>query len=184
MKTIKELNDAVLLGKDGLSDKSPRLAARAVLRRRDGKYALMYIEKFDLYCLPGGGVEKGEKLLDALKREINEETGCSCDKIRALGCVSENRACHDFTQKSFYFAVKTERPIEKNCLTPKEKAVNIKLMWVSFSALKKRIISPVHDTEQKIYIQARDSAAIEEYEKWQERRGNRFDSKNKPNSNT
>ena len=57
-------------------------------------------------------------------------------------------------------------------------------MWVSFSALKKRIISPVHDTEQKIYIQARDSAAIEEYEKWQERRGNRFDSKNKPNSNT
>mgnify|MGYP003313108589 CR=1 FL=1 len=70
MKTIKELNDAVLLGKDGLSDKSPRLAARAVLRRRDGKYALMFIEKFNLYCLPGGGVERGEKLLDALKREI------------------------------------------------------------------------------------------------------------------
>lgn len=181
MKTIKELNDAVLLGKDGLSDKSPRLAARAVLRRRDGKYALMFIEKFNLYCLPGGGVERGENLLDALKREINEETGCSCDKIRALGCVSENRACHDFTQKSFYFAVKTEKPIEKNCLTPKEKAVNIKLMWVSFSALKKRIMSPKHDTEQKIYIQARDSAAIEEYEKWLERRNSRFNGKNKPN---
>ncbi len=172
MKTIKELNDAVLLGKDGMSQRSPRLAARAVLRRRDGKYALMYIEKFDLYSLPGGGVEKGEKLLDALRREIHEETGCSCDKIRALGCVTENRACHDFTQKSFYFAVKTEKPIEKNNLTPKEKAVNIKLMWVPFSTLIKRISLPVYDTEQKKYIQARDVAALEEYRAWMERRQN------------
>lgn len=172
MKTIKELNDAVLLGKDGMSQRSPRLAARAVLRRRDGKYALMYIEKFDLYCLPGGGVEKGEKLLDALKREMLEETGCSCDKIRALGCVTENRACHDFTQKSFYFAVKTEKPIEKNNLTPKERAVNIKLMWVSYSTLIKKIILPVYDTEQKKYIQARDTAALEEYKAWMERRQN------------
>ena len=54
-------------------------------------------------------------------------------------------------------------------------------MWVSFSALKKRIMSPKHDTEQKIYIQARDSAAIEEYEKWLERRNSRFNGKNKPN---
>lgn len=172
MKTIKELNDAVLLGKDGMSQRSPRLAARAVLRRRDGKYALMYIEKFDLYSLPGGGVEKGEKLLDALKREILEETGCSCDKIRALGCVTENRACHDFTQKSFYFAVKTEKPIEKNNLTPKEIAVNIKLMWVPFSTLMKKIALPIYDTEQKKYIQARDVAALEEYSAWMERRQN------------
>lgn len=165
-----ELNDSVLLGKEGLSEKSPRLAARAVLRRHDGKYALMYLEKFDLYSLPGGGVEKHEKLIDGLKRELLEETGCTCDKIRALGQVYENRACHDFTQKSFYFAVKTESPIVKNHLTDKEKAVNVKLQWVSFSTLKEKIISPKYTTEQKIYIQARDTAAINEYEKWQEKR--------------
>ena len=103
MKMIKEINDAVLLGKEGESKRCPRLAARAILRRLDGKYALMYTEKFNLYSLPGGGVEKGEKLLDALKREILEEAGCSCDKVRALGYVYENRACHDFTQKSRFF---------------------------------------------------------------------------------
>ncbi len=166
MKKLADLNDSVLLGKEGLSEKNPRLAARAVLRRRDGKYALMYTEKFDLYSLPGGGVEKGEALIDALKREVLEETGCSCDKIRALGYVYENRACHDFTQKSFYFAVKAEKHIEKNSLTPKERAVNIKLMWVPYATLVKKITSPVHETEQKKYIQARDSAALEEYDKW------------------
>lgn len=170
MKLIKEVNDAVLLGKEGMSARSPRLAARAILRRLDGKYALMYTEKFDLYSLPGGGVEKGEKLIDALKREVLEETGCSCDKIRALGYVYENRACHDFTQKSFYFAVKTEKPIEKNQLTAKEKAVNIKLMWVPYNVLVKKITEPIHNTEQKKYIQARDKAALEEYDLWLKKR--------------
>lgn len=179
MKTIKELNDAVLLGREGLSEKSPRLAARAVLRRRDGKYALMHIERFNIYSLPGGGVEKGESLIDALKREILEETGCSCDRIRALGCVTENRACHDFTQKSFYFAVKTEKHIEKNRLTPKEKAVNVKLLWVPYSTLVKRITSAVHDTEQKKYIQARDSAALEEYDRWMKKKRERVENENK-----
>ncbi len=173
VKKIKELNDNVLLVGEGLSEKSPRLAARAVLRRRDGKYAMMYTEKFDLYSLPGGGVEKGEGLIDALRREILEETGCSCDRIRALGYVYENRACHDFTQKSFYFAVKTEKHIEKNRLTPKERAVNIKLFWVPYTTLVKKITEPVHDTEQKKYIQARDAAALEEYERWQRNRNNK-----------
>ncbi len=166
MKKLKDLNDSVLLGEEGLSTHTPRLAARAVLRRRDGKYALMYTEKFDLYSLPGGGVEKGEGLIDALKREILEETGCSCDKIRVLGYVYENRACHDFTQKSFYFAVKTEKHIEKNRLTPKERAVNVKLLWVPYATLVKKITESNPETAQKKYIQARDAAALEEYDKW------------------
>ncbi len=170
MKKLKELNDALLFGGEGLSEKSPRLAARAILCRRDGKYAMMYIEKFDLYSLPGGGVEKGEGLIDALRREILEETGCSCDRIRALGYVYENRACHDFTQKSFYFAVKTEKHIEKNHLTPKERAVNIKLLWVPYATLVKKITDPVHETEQKKYIQARDAAALEEYDRWKKKK--------------
>ncbi len=166
MKKLKDLNDSVLLGEEGLSNHTPRLAARAVLRRRDGKYALMYTEKFDLYSLPGGGVEKGEGLIDALKREMFEETGCSCDKIRVLGYVYENRACHNFTQKSFYFAVKAEKHIEKNRLTPKERAVNVKLLWVPYETLVKKITGSNPETAQKKYIQARDAAALEEYDKW------------------
>ena len=45
----------------------------------------MYAEKFGLYSLPGGGIDDGEDVLTALKREILEETGCTCGSIAELG---------------------------------------------------------------------------------------------------
>lgn len=35
----------------------------------------------NIYELPGGGLEKGETLIDAVKREIAEETNCAIDTI-------------------------------------------------------------------------------------------------------
>ena len=95
MKQICELNDKLLLGTDGMSCKAPRITARAVVKNQEGKYAVMYAESWGLHSLPGGGVEEGEDVLTALRREIYEETGCSCDEIRELGIVSENRASLD-----------------------------------------------------------------------------------------
>lgn len=42
----------------------------------------------NIYELPGGGLEAGETLLDAIKREITEETNCSIDTIiRYIGHI-------------------------------------------------------------------------------------------------
>lgn len=42
----------------------------------------------NIYELPGGGLEAGETLLDAVKREITEETNCSIDTIvRYIGHI-------------------------------------------------------------------------------------------------
>ncbi len=101
MKTICELNDRIILGQEGRSAKSPRLTARAVVRNPDGLYAVMYSEKYKLYSLPGGGVEEDEDVLMALRREVYEETGCSCDDIKELGVVAENRASLDYTQVNY-----------------------------------------------------------------------------------
>jgi ADP-ribose pyrophosphatase YjhB (NUDIX family) len=41
--------------------------------KKDNKYLLLYHPLTNLWTLPGGKVEKGESLEEALKREIKEE---------------------------------------------------------------------------------------------------------------
>ena len=41
----------------------------------NGQAVLLKTRFADGYCLPGGGIEKGEAINDALKREVREETG-------------------------------------------------------------------------------------------------------------
>lgn len=55
----------------------PRLAVRAVLVHQD---RLLLVNAYpdgrsDLWCAPGGGVERGSSLPDNLIREVHEETG-------------------------------------------------------------------------------------------------------------
>jgi len=166
MKVICELNDRVILGQDGLSDKPPRLTARAVVKNKDGLYAVMYAvyaDKVGLYTLPGGGVEDGEDVLTALRREILEETGCICDEIRELGIVMENHGQQDFTQESFYFAVTTNHDALQAQLTEAEKAHHTVVRWHTFDRMVSLIAGPVHTTVQRKYLQARDLAALKEY---------------------
>ncbi|GAA6163899.1 NUDIX hydrolase [Pelagimonas sp. KU-00592-HH] len=56
---------------------SPRLAARALILHEN---RLLLVNAFpgehdDLWCAPGGGVERNASLPDNLKREVHEETG-------------------------------------------------------------------------------------------------------------
>lgn len=162
MKIICELNDMVILGKEGLSSKPPRFTARAIVKNSSGLYAVMYSAKFNLYSLPGGGIEDGEEPIAALKREILEETGCICDTVTELGCILENRACQDYTQESFYYIVTAEH-VGTAQLTEGEIENKTEVQWHNFEDMVKLISSPIHDTVQRKYLQARDAAALNEY---------------------
>jgi len=163
MKLLCELNDKLLLGLDGMSDKPPRLTARAIVKNANGLYAVMYAEKFGLHSLPGGGIEDGEDPITALRREILEETGCTCDHIEELGIVSENRAHQDFTCKSYYYAVTTDHAPEPIQLTADEIANKTTVQWHTLDDMIRLICTPEHTTTQRMYLQARDRAAITEY---------------------
>jgi 8-oxo-dGTP diphosphatase len=58
----------------------PRIRVSAVLRRRE-RILLCRHEKpgKEYWLLPGGGVESGESLIDALRRELREEVGIDDD---------------------------------------------------------------------------------------------------------
>lgn len=163
MKLIKRITDKDILGTDGLSTKRPRMTARAILKNRKEQYAVMYSKEFQLYSLPGGGVEHGEDAIDAIKREIWEETGCRIVTITELGRVEENRAHCDYTQINDYFVLTTDDEQFSPHLTDNELKHGTTVLWLGFSDLFHYIASAEHTTGQRKFLQARDVAALEEY---------------------
>lgn len=166
MKKICELNDKIILGQDGMSDKAPRLTARAIVKNQDGLYAVMYSDKFKLHSLPGGGVEDGEDVLTALRREIYEETGCVCDEIKELGVVAENRASLDYTQINYYYVVSTTHKPGENHLTESAQASRTVVQWHTFDEMVRLINEQEFDRVQGKYLKARDVIALKEYTTW------------------
>ena len=166
MKQICELNDKIFLGQEGLSKKAPRITARAIVKNQDGLYAVMYADKFKLHSLPGGGVEDGEDVLTALRREVYEETGCVCDEIKELGIVAENRASLDYTQINYYYVVTTTHQSGENHLTESEQASRTVVQWHAMDKMVRLIIEQEFDRIQGKYLKARDVAALKEYATW------------------
>lgn len=69
---------------------SPRLAVRAIIVR-DGRLLLVNAysgRRSDLWCAPGGGVERGTSLPDNLAREVREECGIEIG-VGPLALVNE-----------------------------------------------------------------------------------------------
>jgi 8-oxo-dGTP diphosphatase len=67
----------------------PRVRVSALLRWH-GRVLLCRQEKpgKEYWLLPGGGVDGGESLLDALKRELGEELGTDWDDLRLEGPIA------------------------------------------------------------------------------------------------
>ncbi|MBQ1504533.1 MAG: NUDIX domain-containing protein, partial [Oscillospiraceae bacterium] len=65
-----------------------RDSARAVIVR-GGKVAMVHSLKYDYYKFPGGGIEPGETLEDAVIRETREEAGLEVipESVREFGYV-------------------------------------------------------------------------------------------------
>lgn len=101
-----DLPDAVWHGKDStMNTNSPRLACRAVIVRH-GQLLLVnaYSDgRSDLWCAPGGGVEKGQSLPDNLVREVREETGLEIEVGELLGINEFHNTEDGFHQVDLFF---------------------------------------------------------------------------------
>lgn len=95
-----------------------RYGVRAIIRR-DGLLA-MQKDRDGIYKIPGGGVEKDEDLINALIREVREETGLIVKKasIKEIGEVMEIRRDNFETDKKyiahslFYFCDVEEKVVD------------------------------------------------------------------------
>ena len=79
-----------------------RTASRAVLVDKDYRVALINATNRGYYKLPGGGIDEGELISEALHREVIEEAGWKLEPLCTLGYTHETR--HKFGQFNISYA--------------------------------------------------------------------------------
>lgn len=115
-------------------------AARAIILR-DGKYA-MQLGKSGEYKIPGGRLEPGETILEALIREVQEETGLLVrpESVIELGEIVEKRrdakdASRIYVCHSYYFSCSVEEKTGETHMTQKELEKGFHLVWAGLDEM-------------------------------------------------
>ena len=161
MKCVLEINDGDLsfpIKQD--ANYRARTAARAVLRNKD-KIALLHVTRHNYYKLPGGGVDEGETIRQALVREVAEETGCTLKARDELGEILEHRSQQEIVQTSHCYLADVET-VGKPEFTEKEIGDGFELVWVSFDEAIKLLKESQPDNYSGKFIVMRDLKFLEE----------------------
>jgi ADP-ribose pyrophosphatase YjhB (NUDIX family) len=114
-----------------ISNPSQRIAVRAIVHDEHGRIALLHSTKKHYHKLPGGGVEENESLIDALKRELREEIGCSAEIQGEVGTIFEERNLFSVHQTSHCFITKKVGAMSQPTLTTDEIAEGFETEWLS-----------------------------------------------------
>ena len=112
-----------------------RPSARGIIVR-DGKVAMVHSAMYDYYKFPGGGIEDGEKPIEAMIREVKEESGLEVipESIRKFGNVHrKSRTAKGglFIQDNFYFICASENDVGNTNLDDYENEEGFALEFVT-----------------------------------------------------
>lgn len=111
-----------------------RFNVRLLMQRDDNLICVVKSEKYGYMQFPGGGIEDGENIIEALRRETQEETGFLIKDIKPIGYTIEKREdirnTHDWDLSiSFVFSALPEKDVGTN-YTDDEIAVGFRPIWI------------------------------------------------------
>ena len=105
---------------------------------RDGKIMMVHSKKYDYYKFPGGGIEEGETLAEAMIREAREEAGLVVipDSVSEFGCVlrksrSSEPGVSAFLQMNYYFICRAEEELTETQQDPYEAEEGFTPVWIA-----------------------------------------------------
>lgn len=97
-----------------------RQAARAIVIGHNNEIFLLNMSNNGYHKLPGGGIDDGESIEDALDRELQEEIGCRATIIAEIGEIIEFRAKEKMKQTSYCYLARQDGEIGDTALEASE----------------------------------------------------------------
>ncbi len=135
MELLKEIIEKDLgISEENISETMKyklRRAARAVVLDNDNKIAIVWSGYTNHHKIPGGKIETGEDVIEGLKREIKEETGCQAETMSEVGLIIEYKNQFEELHLSYCYLAKASGEKSEPQFTAEEKELGFTLKWVS-----------------------------------------------------
>lgn len=123
-----------------------RPTVKIIIENDKGEIACVSNKMNDFIQLPGGGIEKGESLREAARREAKEEAGSLIKNLHLAYYLEDFRFRNKKKYKNFCFTSLLKEDLGRLFLTDKEKKQGMRLHWIHknklldiFSAQKKLV---------------------------------------------
>lgn len=117
-----------------------RFVVRALIEK-DGLFAMQQ-DANGAYKIPGGGMDEGETTIEALMREVQEETGLVIipETIQELGEITEIRrdifeGRLKYIAHSMHYACEVEEELVETAMTESEKERGFHLAWADIDTV-------------------------------------------------
>lgn len=167
MKILAEISEGSL----GLSDEYENLgseyqlrkSARVILLNAEGNMATQYLNTYKYHKLPGGGVDAGESIEDALKREVKEEVGCDCTIVRTIGMTIEYRNKYKLLHISYCYVAEVVGEIGQSALEEGEVEEGQETLWLPPAEVLEKMKTDKPGKFEGHFILKRESSFLEEY---------------------
>ncbi|HIH50483.1 MAG: NUDIX domain-containing protein [Candidatus Micrarchaeaceae archaeon] len=137
-----------------------RAAARAVIFNSRKEIVLQHAKRYGYYKLPGGGIESGETVLEALHREVMEEAGCKITVKKPIGLIIEHKNRFRVTQISYCYLAKLKGKQGKTHLEEDEKQEGFEPEWWDIRKAVNLIKTGSNNVYQTRFIAKRDTIFI------------------------